>query len=122
MPNMALASDPTGLVVLFFGLPGFFFSVIAMLLAFSKPKVGLIFSTFVLVVQLPIFLWAAKIGYLGTAGVWLLGPVLLAAAALVISFQKEDRNRPPSEYDWVCSNCRKTNSAGVGVCKNCGMS
>jgi hypothetical protein len=77
---MEPSSDPTGLFVLLFGVPSLLLAVVFAAVAFKAPRFGGVLCALMLISEVPLVFWAGRVGYMSSAGAWL----ILSIAILVI--------------------------------------
>ena len=87
VPSSVLASDFTGLFVLFVEIPILVLSILFLLLCFGAPKVGRVLCAIWLFASLIVLLWAMG-GYMDSAGGFLLTSLLVDIAGIAIASNK----------------------------------
>jgi len=86
--NYAYSSDPTGLFVLFVGIPFIVIAAIFSAICIKMPKFGAVLLSLLLIAHIPILAWASNVGYMDTAGGWLSLSFLMNIAGLFYCFNK----------------------------------
>ena len=87
MPTTVLASDPTGLFVFIVAIPLVVLSFISLITSFFTAIGGMAFSILLLLFHLVIFIWGYDVGYLDSAGGWVLGSFALVVASFLIALR-----------------------------------
>jgi len=87
-PTVCLASDPTGLFVLLFGVPSVLLAVVFAAIAWNAPRGGAVLCGMLLISDLPLVAWASRVGYMDSAGIWLILSISIAVIGLFISLNR----------------------------------
>jgi hypothetical protein len=88
-----MASDPTGLFVLLFGVPSLLLSVVFAAVALKAPKFGGALCGLLLISEVPLVFWAGRVGYMGSAGIWLTLSIAILVIGLLVALARVVR--PP---------------------------
>jgi hypothetical protein len=87
-PAVCLASDPTGLFVLLFGVPSLLLSLVFAAVALKAPRFGGSLCGLLLISEVPLVFWAGRVGYMDSAGGWLMLSIAILAIGLIVAFVK----------------------------------
>src|SRR5262245_15262845 len=93
-PAVCQASDPTGLFVLLFGVPSLFFSVVFAAVALKAPKFGGALCGLLLISEVPLVFWAGRVGYMDSAGGWLMLSIAILVIGLFVALVRIVRPPP----------------------------
>jgi hypothetical protein len=87
-PAVCYAADPTGLFVILFGVPSLLLSVVFAAVSLKAPRGGAVLCAMLLSSEIPLLFWAARMGYIDSAGSWLILALAIAAIGLLIALVK----------------------------------
>ena len=87
-PAVCFASDPTGLFVLLFGVPSLLLSIVFAAVALKAPRGGAVLCGMLLMSEVPLVFWAVRVGYMDSAGGWLMLSLAISAIGLFIALVK----------------------------------
>jgi len=87
-PAVSQASEATGLFVLLFGVPSLLLSVVFAAVALKAPRFGGALCALLLISEVPLVFWAGRVGYLGSAGIWLTLSIAILITGLFVALAK----------------------------------
>ena len=96
LPGPALASDPTGLFVLFISLPAVVAAAGLLPVCYWAPKVGVVLAGLLFAVHIPLMWWAKDVGYMQSAGGWVYTSLSLTGLGLALSLARILPKGPPA--------------------------
>jgi hypothetical protein len=88
LPGPALASDPTGLFVLFISLPAVVAAVGLLPVCYWAPKLGVALTGLLLAAHIPLMWWAKDVGYMNSAGGWVYTSLSLTGLGLMLALAR----------------------------------
>lgn len=97
VPVRAAASDPTPLFVLFIGIPFLLCSILFLVVCFFARRLGALLAGVLLLAQIPIMGWASDVGYMGSAGGWLVASLFISGVGLLVAFFREKKSEQSAE-------------------------